>query len=140
MQCAEARRVASSIDGTVITGPDGFFSFPLPATGTYWLKAVRNGYTYGQREVYIIEKRSTATNDIYIKPLDSALSNCTSTGCTHINSENSIKIQIPPGAIPAGQTYAANATNFEQVEYLPSGDLPAGTAETYAFNLGGDSK
>jgi hypothetical protein len=32
------------------------------------------------------------------------------------------------------------ATNFEQVEFLPGGDLPPETWETYAFNLGGDSE
>ncbi|MEZ4837051.1 MAG: hypothetical protein R2873_34500 [Caldilineaceae bacterium] len=33
-----------------------------------------------------------------------------------------------------------SATNFERVNFLPSGDLPPGTGETYAFNPGGSSE
>jgi RHS repeat-associated protein len=131
---------SSAISGTIVSGPDGFFAFPVSTSGTYWLRAERNGFTYGQREVFIVESRSTATNDIYLKPLDSAVTSCDAAGCVHTNSDHSLQLEIPPGAIPAGTTQQVNATNFEQVEFLPSGDLPAGTGETYAFNLGGSSE
>lgn len=135
-----AHSFTAAVNGTVVTGPNGFFAFPVSASGTYWLRAERSGFTYGQREVFIVERRSTATNDIYLKPLDAEVSDCGPAGCVHTNSDNSLQLDIPAGAIPDGITHQVSATNFEQVEFLPSGDLPAGTGETYAFNLGGSSE
>ena len=43
-------------------------------------------------------------------------------------------------AIAASDQITVTATEFDQVVFLPSGELPPGTAETYAFNLGGDSE
>ncbi|MEM7534453.1 MAG: cytochrome D1 domain-containing protein [Chloroflexota bacterium] len=137
---AATRAFARAVDGSVVTGPDGFFAFPAAKTGTYWLKVERDGYTYAQREIEIVKERSTATNDVYLTPLDAAETTCDSGGCTHDASDGSLQLVIPEGAIPDGETRQVNATNFEQVEFLPSGDLPPGTWETYAFNLGGASE
>jgi hypothetical protein len=128
------------ISGTIITGPDGFFVFPVDETGVYWLRAEKEGFTYGQREAEIVREHSTPTNAIYLTPLDTAVTPCDGTGCFHTNSDGSIEIYIPPGAIPTGEIIDVNATNFDQVEFLPSGELPPETWETYAFNLGGDSE
>jgi RHS repeat-associated protein len=132
--------VTTPIPGEVTTDNNGAFRFPVAATGAYWLRAEKNGYTYGQRQIEIVQGRSTATNAIYLTPLDSAVTTCTTTGCQHTSSDGSIQLNIPPGAIPSGENVAVTATNFKQVEFLPSGDLPEGTWETYAFNLGGDSE
>jgi hypothetical protein len=45
-----------------------------------------------------------------------------------------MQLEIPAGAIPDGETVDVTDTLFDQVEYLPSGGLPEGTWETYAFN------
>lgn len=132
--------VTTPVPGEVTTDSNGAFTFPVSESGAYWLRADKNGYTYAQRQINITKGRGTATNAIYLTPLDSKVTSCTSTGCTHTNSDNSIQLVIPPGAIPAGTPVDVTATNFKQVEFLPSGDLPEGTWETYAFNLGGDSE
>ena len=63
--------VAEPITGTVVTGPDGFFAFPVDTTGRYWLRAEKDGYTYGQRDAEIVKERSLATNAIYLTPIGS---------------------------------------------------------------------
>ncbi len=126
-------------EGTVITGPDGSFEFPVSETGIYWLRVERNGFTYGQREAQIVRDRSTASNDIYLTPIDSAVSTCDDAGCLHTSSDDAMQIDIPAGAVPNGQSRDVTATEFDNVEYLPSGDLPPNTYETYAFNVSGDS-
>lgn len=129
-----------SLSGTIITGPDGFFAFPVAQTGVYWLRVEKTGYTYAQRAVEIVRLHSTATNDLYLTPLDPAATLCDSSGCSHTSSDGALQVVIPAGAISPGQVVTTTATNFEQVEFLPSGGLPPGTWETYAFNLGGDSE
>lgn len=126
--------------GTIITGPDGFFAFPVADTAIYWLRAEKEGFTYGQREAEIVRERSTATNPIYLTPLDGAVTACDDDGCFHTNSDGSMQVEIPAGAIPAGETYDIRATVFDNVEFLPSGELPPNTWETYAFNLSGASE
>jgi RHS repeat-associated protein len=138
-----AGSLTDTIMGTAITGPDGFFAFPLPETDTYWLRVEKQGYTYGQREVEVIRERSTATNDIYLTPLDTAVTVVSyplSGTITHVNNDGRMEVEIPPKALAPGQVVTVTATVFEHVEFLPSGELPPGTAETYAFNLGGDSE
>jgi len=132
--------ITETVPGTIISGPDGFFAFPVAETGVYWLRVEKDGYTYSQREAVVVLDRSTATNAIYLTPLDPAVTPCGAAGCSHTSSDGLIKVDIPPGAIPQGQTVDVTATSFEQMEYLPSGGLPEGTWETYAFNLGGDSE
>jgi RHS repeat-associated protein len=139
LSAAEVSTFATALDGTVVTGPDGFFAFPVPATGVYWLRAEKDGYTYAQRQLEVVMGRSVATNALYLTPIDSTVTECGSAGCSHTNSDGSIQIKIPAGAIGDGETVAVTATNFKHVEYLPSGELPEDTWETYAFNLGGDS-
>ncbi|HYN89375.1 MAG TPA: hypothetical protein VER55_12640, partial [Ardenticatenaceae bacterium] len=131
---------STPIFGTIVTGPDGFFAFPLLETGRYWLRAERDGYTYGQRELGVIRERSTATDDIYLTPLDPAMTPCDTAGCSHVSSDGLLRLEIPPGAILPGQAISVTATNFERVFFLPSGSLPPGTQETYAFNLSGASE
>ena len=134
-----AVNVTSALSGTVVTGPDGFFAFPLAEAGDYWLRAEKDGYTYGQREAEVVQDRSTATNAIYLARLDPAETLCDEGGCTHTSSDGLVELEIPAGAISAGEVVTTTATNLEHVEFLPSGELPGDTWETYAFNLGGDS-
>ncbi len=140
MHLSAKQPFAQSLSGTVVTGPDGFFAFPVAETGIYWLRAEKDGFTYGQREAEIVRERNEAMNDIYLTPLDPAMTTCDDTGCVHDNSDGSIQLVVPPAAIPPGETRDVSATKFEQVEFLPSGDLPPNTWETYAFNLGGASE
>jgi len=133
-------RVSTPVQGTIVTGPDGFFAFPFDKTSFFTLRFEKDGFTYGQREVAVVRERSTATNAIYLTPLDTAVTPCDSNGCTHANSDDTIRLNIPAGAIPIGQSVDVTATMFDQVEFLPGGDLPPGTWETYAFNLSGASE
>ncbi len=140
MVLQDAAAFSTVISGTIITGPDGFFTFPTAETGIYWLRVEKDNYTYAQREVQVVLEHSTATSHIYLTPLDSAATVCGNAGCTHTNSNGLMQIIVPPGAIAPGNTETLIATPFDQVEFLPSGELPPGTWETYAFNLGGDSE
>ena len=128
------------ITGTIVTGPDGLFAFPVAETGHYWLRVEKENYTYGQRAAEVVRERSSATNEIYLTPIDSNVTYCDDSGCLHVSSDGVLEVEIPPGAIAPGQVVTTTATNFEQVEFLPGGELPPGTWETYAFNLGGDSE
>ncbi|MEZ4634785.1 MAG: hypothetical protein R2856_07380 [Caldilineaceae bacterium] len=131
--------VYAHVSGTVISGPDGFFVFPVVESGVYWLRVEKDGYTYAQREVSLVRNQQTTTDAVYLTPLDAALTTCDAAGCAHTNSDGSMQVIVPPGAIAPGDTLDVTATVFDQVEFLPSGGLPPGTWETYAFNLGGDS-
>lgn len=135
----EIPKVTDPVAGTIVTGPDGFFAFPVDATGHYWLRVEKAGFTYGQREAEIVRKRSSATNEIYLTPIDPAVTPCGPSGCSHVSADGQMQVTIPVGAIPAGDQVQVTATEFDQVEFLPSGELPPGTWETYAFNLAGDS-
>jgi hypothetical protein len=127
------------VTGTISTGPDGFFAFPVDDTAVYRLRIEKEGYTYGQREAEIVRERSTATNAIYLTPLDLAVTTCDTAGCLHNSNDGLMQVEIPAGAIPSGETLDVTATNFAHVEFLPSGELPPNTGETYAFDLlGGD--
>ncbi len=134
-----ASRFTSSISGTVVTGPDGFFAFPVGETGRYALRAEKPGYTYAQRIVEIVRRQSAPVNEIYVTPIDPAVTTCDENGCFHVSADGQMQVLIPPGAIPPGQQVEVTATEYDRVNFLPSGELPPGTWETYAFNLGGDS-
>ncbi len=128
------------LPGVVVTGPDGFFAFPVGETEQYWLRVEKEGWTYAQREAEVVLERATPVNEIYLTQIDPVSALCTATGCSLESSDGMIRLVIPPGAIPGRDIVEASATFFEQVEFLPSGSLPEGTWETYALNLGGDSE
>lgn len=127
------------VSGVVVSGPGGYYAFPVDATAHYALRVEKEGYTYGQRLAQVVRQRATPINAIYLTPIDPAVSLCTSTGCTHTSADGQMQVVIPPGAIAAGDTVTVTATEFDRVNFLPSGELPPNTVETYAFNLGGDS-
>lgn len=43
---ASAGEDGERISGTIVTGPDGFFAFPLPESGDYWVRFEKENYTY----------------------------------------------------------------------------------------------
>ncbi|MCP5097172.1 MAG: hypothetical protein GY943_16620, partial [Chloroflexi bacterium] len=130
---------ATAVNGTILTGPDGFYAFPVDTTGVYHLRFEKDNYTYGQREVTAVRERSTAVNELYLTAIDSALTLCDSTGCFHTSADGQMTVDIPEDAIPVGEQVEVTATEFDRVFFLPSGQLPPGTGETFAFNLGGNS-
>jgi len=130
---------ATAVQGTVVTGPDGFFAFPVSQTGHYAIRVEKDGFTYGQRMAEIVKERNSAVNEIYLTPIDSAQTTCSDAGCSHTSADGQMQVEIPAGAIQSGQVVTVTATEFDRVNFLPSGELPPGTWETYAFNLGGDS-
>lgn len=132
--------VTARVPGQLLTDNQGAFHFPVNDSGVYWIRAEKDGYTYAQRQVQIVTGLDTATDAIFLTPIDDETTNCTSTGCLHTSSDGSLQVEIPPGAIASGDSVPVSATNFKQVEFLPSGGLPEGTWETYAFNLGGASE
>jgi hypothetical protein len=107
------------------------------------LSTSKEGYTYGQREVAVVRAHSTPVGDLYLTPVDTAttvISYPLTQTVVHTSTDEMLVLEIPPGALAPGQVVTVTATNFEQVEFLPSGSLPPGTWETYAFNLGNDSE
>ena len=75
------------VAGTIVTGPEGDFQFPVSETNIYWLRVEKDDYSYGQREVEVVRDRATATTDIYLTPLDTNVSYCDSTGCSHESAD-----------------------------------------------------
>ncbi|RLC61349.1 MAG: hypothetical protein DRI48_10860, partial [Chloroflexi bacterium] len=129
----------SAVSGTTVTGPDGFFAFPADRTGRYALRVEKEGYTYGQRVVEIVRERSAPVNEIYLTPIDPAVTLCDENGCSHTSADGQMQVEVPAGAIQSGKTVTVTATEFDRVNFLPSGELPPGTWETYAFDLGGST-
>ena len=130
-----ASRAMTPLTGTVVTGPDGFYAYPVATTGSYAVRYSKPGYTIGQREVTVVAGRSTATTAVYLTALDPARTPCDDLGCTHLSADGQLKVEVPADALAAGTAISLSATNFRHVEFLPNGDLPPGTAETYAFNI-----
>ncbi len=137
---ADSTPFRATTAGVIVTGPEGFFAFPVDTTGNYSVRVEKDGFTYGQRLVGIVREKSTAMTHVYLTPLDPAVTPCDQTGCQHTSADSQMKLDIPAGAIPAGETLDIRATEFDQVQFLPSGELPPGTGETYAFNLSGASE
>ena len=151
------------VAGTAVSGPGGKFSFPAPATGRYWLTATRDGYTYAQRQVDIVAGRHASAGTLHLTPMvaaalfddldgDGAYSPgedipaitsagglAVAAGAQSDGTPWQIQVTIPPGALGAASALEVlHLTWFEHVELLPSGSLPPGTAETYAFDLSAD--
>lgn len=49
-----------------------------------------------EREVFVVLEHSTATNNIYLTPLDTAVTLCNEAGCVHNNSNSCISDYCPP--------------------------------------------
>ncbi len=129
-----------AVVGTVVTGVGGFFAFPVAETGNYAVRVEKDGFTYGQRLTDIVLEKSIATSDLYLTPLDAAVTPCDSAGCEHVSADGQMQLSVPAGALTGTQQIDIRATQFDQVQFLPSGELPPGTGETYAFNLSGASE
>ena len=65
---------------------------------------------------------------------------CDHTGCQHVSADGQLELDVPAGALLNGQSINIQATQFDQVQFLPNGELPPQTEETYAFNLSGASE
>lgn len=149
---------------SIATGPDGFFSFPVAETGRYWISVQKQGYTFAQRIVEVVKERETSCGQLFLTPLDQAtlfddtngngaydpgeeISQITDTGGMAVTSGIQtdgtaweITASFPPGAVSHGNPLdEINLTWFEHVEYLPSGSLPPGTAETFALDASGSN-
>ncbi|MBU0754166.1 MAG: carboxypeptidase regulatory-like domain-containing protein, partial [Planctomycetes bacterium] len=121
-----------NVVGTAMTDSQGRFMFPVPGQGTYALTANLDGYTYGQRVVTLAKGQLVTVADIYLTPLDFKVITLGPGGGTGGNSDGSMQIDAPPGAL-ATET-KMRATRFKRGKELPN-FLPDLSHFTYACEL-----
>ena len=133
----DARITVAGVEGSVLTDEEGGFAFPLPAGGRYAVTATRTGYTYAQRWAEVNDGQLGAVRDMYLTPLDPSVIAIGREGGTGANSEGSIELDVPAGALSA--TVEMRATWFERGRNLPN-DLPDLSHFTYACELSPDGQ
>ncbi len=123
------------VTGTALTNEQGKFSFPTPGTGDFKLTCHKTGYTIAQRKTSVVTTRNTAVDDIYLKPMDTAITTITNAGGIHTSANGKIIVTIPPNALPIGtSSINVQATLYEHSRELPA-PLPKTSFFTYCLDL-----
>ncbi|MCD6499498.1 MAG: carboxypeptidase regulatory-like domain-containing protein [Deltaproteobacteria bacterium] len=135
-QPMEGVTITASIDGEgltdTVTNDHGRFMIIAPKTGTYAVTARLDGYTYAQRKVVIATGSIEAVRPMYLTPIDPKAVVIGSEGGQGENSDGSITIDVPAGALK-GST-EMHFTPFSHGWTLPN-DLPSLSHFTYACEL-----
>ncbi|MEW6742309.1 MAG: FG-GAP-like repeat-containing protein [Planctomycetota bacterium] len=118
--------------GGVFTDGYGRYSCPTPGTGTFVVTARIQGYTYGQEVIECVSGLDAAVEPIYVIPVDPAVEVIPPEGGTYTNSDDTVRIDIPAGAVD--EAIEVRATPFEEKRELPR-DLPPTTHFTYCADL-----
>ena len=127
-----ARVTVDGVTGRVLTDTQGRFAFSVPTGGTYAVTAQATGYTYAQRRAEVGDGELVAVPEMFLTPLDSQAIVIGPGGGTGSNSDDSIQLVVPPGALAA--TTEMRATWFRRGKDLPN-FLPELTHFTYACEL-----
>jgi len=135
-QPMEGVTITASIDGEDLadatTNDHGRFMIIAPRPGTYAVTARLDGYTYAQRKVVIENGSIEAARPMYLTPIDPKAVVIGSKGGQGENSDGSITIDVPAGALK-GST-EMHFTPFPHGWTLPN-DLPSLSHFTYACEL-----
>ncbi|MBK6433306.1 hypothetical protein [Candidatus Amarolinea dominans] len=119
-------KVTDPVSGTIVTGQMAF-CFPGGRTGHYWLRE-KGRFTYiGQREAAIARERSAATNCDLPDAHDPAATPVTLTAVATQAATTRCRSLCRPARFHPAARCRSRPREFDQVEYLPSGDLPEGT-------------
>ena len=129
---AGVRVTALDADDEAETDVSGRFVIELPAPGTYGVTTAQDGYTYAQRRVTVEDGDIVAVADMYLTVVDPATIRIGPEGGTGANSDGSIELEIPPGALNAATDM--RATRYEGGRALPN-FLPELSHFTYACDL-----
>lgn len=127
----------AGVTGQVKTDSQGRFVFPVPKAGTYAVTATLSGYTYAQRQVKPAEGELASVADMYLTPEDSKAITLGSIGGSGSNSDGSIELQVPVGAL--NKTTSMRATWYKRGKDLPN-YLPTQSHFTYACELTPDGQ
>jgi RHS repeat-associated protein len=122
----------SGVAGQILTDDRGRFAFPLPGAGTYDLTATRSNYTYAQRRAQVAAHELASVRDMFLTPIDSASITIGPDGGRGQNSDGSIELVVPRGALDS--TTDMRATWFNRGRDLPN-SLPELSHFTYACEL-----
>ncbi len=123
--------------GRVETDAQGRFAFPVPGAGTYDLTANLPGYTYAQRRATLAQAELASVPNMVLTPLDPKTMTFGRAGGTDTNSDGSIQLSVPPGALR--RSTGLQATNFTRGVELPN-FLPTLSHFTYACELTPDGQ
>lgn len=129
---AEVVVTVANVTGQVQTDAQGRFAFPVPGAGTWHVTAEREGYTYAQRRAVVAEREMASVSEMYLTPLDPRTMSFGPGGGSDANSDDSIRVSVPAGALR--ETAGLRATNFQRGKHLPN-YLPTLTHFTYACEL-----
>lgn len=134
---ADATISVAGASATATTNADGRFVLGLARAGTYDLTARRDGYTYAQRRAAVAANELVAVSDMYLTPLDPAVIRIGREGGAGTNSDGSIMISVPAGAL--AEATDLRATRFRAGRDLPNA-LPVLSHFTYACDLTPDGQ
>ncbi len=129
---AGVRIAIADVDGVVHTDAAGTFEFAVPTGGTYALTATLAGYTYAQRWAEVNTGQLAAVREMYLTPIDPAAISVGPGGGSGANSDGSIEVDVPAGALDS--TAELHATWYDRGKHLPN-TLPTESHFTYACEL-----
>ncbi|MCO6439118.1 MAG: hypothetical protein J5J06_18660 [Phycisphaerae bacterium] len=116
---------------------EGRFVVEVPGGGDVALTARRDGYTYAQRRATVEEGGLAAVADMFLTPVDPNAILIGPEGGSGMNSDGSIELTVPAGAL--GATAELRATWYDEGRHLPN-DLPGLSHFTYACDLTPDGQ
>ncbi len=114
------------------TDADGRFHLGLPLPGRWVVTATDPDYTFGQRAVVVAENDRASTQPMYLTPVDPAVISLDGEGGTGENSDGSMAIDVPPGAL--SRALDIRLTRYTHGWNLPNA-LPEASHFTYACDL-----
>lgn len=136
----DVRITVQGVSGVIFTNPDGAFRFPLtipdddPAR-TVCLTVTRAGYSWAQRVPLVRSGEERWVEDVFLMPLDPAVTEITPAGGTAVNSAGTVILEVPAGAVDA--SIQVNLTELARGRALP-GPLPFPSVFTYALFIDND--
>lgn len=112
--------VISSEDKEVESDSDGYWRLVFGEGGLYKISITKPGYTQVNRKIYLETGREGVVDNAFLTLVDSKSTAIGPEGGTHANSDGSVEVIIPAGALD--EVRDIRATRIASAEALP-GDL-----------------
>jgi len=111
---------------------DGYFHLLFGQQGLYELSISKPGYTEVNRKIFLELGHEGIVDDAYLTPLDAKITAIGPDGGTATNSDDSVELIVPAGALSASQNIGI--TRLPSSKALP-GDLNAGDNIDYPISF-----
>jgi RHS repeat-associated protein len=110
----------------------GYWKLTFSSGGTHKIKITKSGYTSVYRKIFLQSGKEGVVDDAYLTPLDTKVTSIGPAGGTHTNSDGSVEVVVPQGAI--SDTRDFRTTRLAYSKALP-GDLNVTDNLEYAINF-----